>query len=123
MLMVEAIEAGYGDAHVLQGVDFDLGEGEALALLGRNGMGKTTTVRAMFGLLRLSAGRICSKEARLNGWPPLRHRAGRSRPRARGAAGFPDPHGRREPRRDGCGATGARTLDAQRGVRAVPTPR
>ena len=47
MLSVEAIEAGYGGAKVLRGVDFDLGEGEALALLGRNGMGKTTTVRAL----------------------------------------------------------------------------
>ena len=58
MLSVEAIEAGYGGAKVLQGVDFDLGEGEGLALLGRNGMGKTTTVRALFGLLPLRAGRI-----------------------------------------------------------------
>ena len=64
MLSVEAIEAGYSGARVLRGVDFDLGEGEALALLGRNGMGKTTTVRALFGLLPLRAGRICSKVAR-----------------------------------------------------------
>jgi branched-chain amino acid transport system ATP-binding protein len=70
MLSVEAIEAGYGGARVLQGVDFDLGEGEALALLGRNGMGKTTTVRALFGLLPLKAGRIVFKGRTLNGRPP-----------------------------------------------------
>jgi branched-chain amino acid transport system ATP-binding protein len=70
MLSVEAIEAGYGGARVLQGVDFDLGEGEALALLGRNGMGKTTTVRALFGLLPLKAGRIVFKGHALNGRPP-----------------------------------------------------
>jgi branched-chain amino acid transport system ATP-binding protein len=70
MLSVEAIEAGYGGARVLQGVDFDLGEGEALALIGRNGMGKTTTVRALFGLLPLKAGRILFEGRALNGRPP-----------------------------------------------------
>jgi branched-chain amino acid transport system ATP-binding protein len=70
MLSVEAIEAGYHGAKVLQGVDFDLDEGEAFALLGRNGMGKTTTVRALFGLLPLKAGRIVFEGAALNGRPP-----------------------------------------------------
>jgi branched-chain amino acid transport system ATP-binding protein len=70
MLSVEAIQAGYGGAKVLRGVDFDLGEGEALALLGRNGMGKTTTVRALFGLLPLKAGRISFEGRALNGRPP-----------------------------------------------------
>jgi branched-chain amino acid transport system ATP-binding protein len=70
MLSVEAIEAGYGGAKVLQGVDFDLGEGEALALVGRNGMGKTTTVRVLFGLLPLKGGRIVFEGAALNGRPP-----------------------------------------------------
>jgi branched-chain amino acid transport system ATP-binding protein len=70
MLSVEAIEAGYHGAKVLQGVDFDLDEGEAVALLGRNGMGKTTTVRALFGLLPLKAGRIVFEGSALNGRPP-----------------------------------------------------
>jgi branched-chain amino acid transport system ATP-binding protein len=70
MLSVEAIEAGYHSAKVLRGVDFDLDEGEALALLGRNGMGKTTTVRALFGLLPLIAGRIVFEGNTLNGQPP-----------------------------------------------------
>ena len=70
MLSVEAIEAGYGGAKVLHGVDFDLGEGEALALIGRNGMGKTTTVRALFGLLPLKGGRILFEGAPLDGLPP-----------------------------------------------------
>jgi branched-chain amino acid transport system ATP-binding protein len=69
-LSVEAIEAGYGGTRVLQGVDFDLGEGEALALIGRNGMGKTTTVRALFGLLPLKAGRIVFEGGTLSGRPP-----------------------------------------------------
>src|SRR3984885_12844411 len=70
MLSVEAIEAGYGGARMLQGVDFDLAEGEAVAVLGRNGMGKTTTVRALFGLLPLKAGRIVFDGASLGGRPP-----------------------------------------------------
>lgn len=70
MLSVEAIEAGYGGARVLRGVDFDLGGGEALALIGRNGMGKTTTVRALFGLLPLEAGRIVFEGGALSGRPP-----------------------------------------------------
>jgi branched-chain amino acid transport system ATP-binding protein len=70
MLSVEAIEAGYHSARVLRGVDFDLDDGQALALLGRNGMGKTTTVRALFGLLPLKAGRIVFEGAVLNGRPP-----------------------------------------------------
>ena len=70
LLSVEAIEAGYHGAKVLQGVDFDLDQGEALALLGRNGMGKTTTVRALFGLLPLKAGRIVFEGSALSGRPP-----------------------------------------------------
>jgi branched-chain amino acid transport system ATP-binding protein len=70
MLSVESIEAGYGGARVLRGVDLDLGEGEALALLGRNGMGKTTTVRALFGLLPLAAGRIVFEGGALSGRAP-----------------------------------------------------
>jgi branched-chain amino acid transport system ATP-binding protein len=70
MLSLEAIEARYGGAKVLRGVEFDLGEGEALALIGRNGMGKTTTVRALFGLLPLDAGRIVFQGRAINGRPP-----------------------------------------------------
>jgi branched-chain amino acid transport system ATP-binding protein len=70
MLRVEAIEAGYGDAKVLHGVDLDLDQGEALALIGRNGMGKTTTVRALFGLLPLMAGRIVFDGGDLARRPP-----------------------------------------------------
>jgi len=58
MLTVEAIEAGYADSVVLHSVAFEMADSQALALVGRNGMGKTTTVRALFGLLPLRAGRI-----------------------------------------------------------------
>ncbi|MCZ6764969.1 MAG: ABC transporter ATP-binding protein [Alphaproteobacteria bacterium] len=58
MLKIEALEAGYEDSQVLFGLDFEIGTGEVVTLLGRNGMGKTTTVRTIMGILRASAGRI-----------------------------------------------------------------
>src|SRR5580698_3203682 len=70
MLTVEAIEAGYGGSVVLRDVRFEIGNSQALALIGRNGMGKTTTVRALFGLLPLKAGRITFDGQTLSGTPP-----------------------------------------------------
>ena len=58
VLRVEGLQAHYGKIHVLQGVDITVGSGEAVALLGRNGVGKTTTLRATLGLMPRSAGRI-----------------------------------------------------------------
>ncbi len=51
MLRLDGVHAYYGDSHVLQGVDLVVGEGEVVALLGRNGMGKTTTISAIVGLV------------------------------------------------------------------------
>ena len=70
MLHLEAIEAGYGEAKVLYGVDLDVGAGEVVSLLGRNGMGKTTTIRCLFGLLPLMAGRMSFCGRDLSGQPP-----------------------------------------------------
>jgi branched-chain amino acid transport system ATP-binding protein len=70
MLTVEAIEAGYAGSVVLRDVRFEIGNSQALALIGRNGMGKTTTVRALFGLLPLKAGRITFDGQTLSGTPP-----------------------------------------------------
>lgn len=58
MLTLEEVTAGYGDITVLRGVSFAVGEGEAVALLGRNGMGKTTTLLAIMGLNSARGGRI-----------------------------------------------------------------
>ncbi len=58
LLALEAIETAYGPSQVLFGVDLEIAEGEAVALLGRNGMGKTTTVRSLMGLTPPRAGRI-----------------------------------------------------------------
>jgi branched-chain amino acid transport system ATP-binding protein len=58
MLQVERLTAGYGDSQVLFGVDLAIEAGQVITLLGRNGMGKTTTVRTLMGLLRARGGRI-----------------------------------------------------------------
>ncbi len=73
---MRGLEAGYGHAQVLFGVSFTLAPGETLALMGRNGMGKTTTVRAVMGLLPPWRGDIVFQGAALAGLPP--HRVARA---------------------------------------------
>ena len=58
MLEVESLEAAYGESQVLFGVSFGIRAGQVVTLLGRNGMGKTTTVRSIVGLLPARAGQI-----------------------------------------------------------------
>ena len=58
LLAISDLHAGYGASAVLFGVSLEIAAGEVLALLGRNGMGKTTTVRAIMGLLRPTRGTI-----------------------------------------------------------------
>ena len=58
--LIEArdIHAHYGESHVLRGVSLSLGTGESIGLLGRNGMGKTTLIRALLGLTPASGGNV-----------------------------------------------------------------
>ena len=71
MLSVEGLTGGYGaTARVLDGVDLSLGEGEVVALMGRNGMGKTTVVWALTGLLARRAGRAAFRGRDLLRLPP-----------------------------------------------------
>ncbi|TVQ29284.1 MAG: ABC transporter ATP-binding protein [Geminicoccaceae bacterium] len=72
MLRVQGLEAGYGAAQVLFGVDLAVGDGEVVSLMGRNGMGKTTTVRAVMGLVPPTAGRIEVQGQDLTAAPPFR---------------------------------------------------
>jgi len=58
LLRVESLRAGYGQAVVVQGVDFVVEEGRSLALLGRNGTGKTTLINTLVGVTRRHSGRI-----------------------------------------------------------------
>ena len=51
MLEVRDLHAFYGKSHILQGVDLSVGEGEIVSLLGRNGVGRSTTCKAIMGLV------------------------------------------------------------------------
>ncbi|MBI4958347.1 MAG: ABC transporter ATP-binding protein [Desulfovibrio sp.] len=68
LLEVSAIEAGYGQSQVLFGLDLTIGVGEMVSLLGRNGMGKTTTVRAIMGLTPPNGGTIRFLGEHIDGW-------------------------------------------------------
>jgi branched-chain amino acid transport system ATP-binding protein len=68
LLEVSGLQSGYGTLPVLFGVDLTIDPGEAVTLLGRNGMGKTTTVRCIVGLLQASAGTIRFEGERIDGW-------------------------------------------------------
>jgi branched-chain amino acid transport system ATP-binding protein len=58
MLQVERLEAGYGSGKVLFGIDFSVPKGEVTAVIGRNGVGKTTTLKGILGLLPVRTGQI-----------------------------------------------------------------
>jgi branched-chain amino acid transport system ATP-binding protein len=72
MLTVADLHVGYGDTPVLFGIDFSVAAGEVVTLLGRNGMGKTTTVLSLMGILRPTRGVISFLDQRLDGLPPFR---------------------------------------------------
>jgi len=69
LLAARGIAAGYGASQVLFGIDLDVPEGAVVTLLGRNGMGKTTTLRALFGRLPLRAGSVHFAGERIDGRP------------------------------------------------------
>jgi len=58
LLQVANLHAWYGESHVLHGVDMTVGEGETITILGRNGVGKTTTLRTIMGIIRERKGEI-----------------------------------------------------------------
>jgi branched-chain amino acid transport system ATP-binding protein len=72
LLEVNDLEVAYGPSQVLFGVDLAMAEGEAATLLGRNGMGKTTTLRAICGLQAVKTGSIRFAGERIDGWRPDR---------------------------------------------------
>ena len=72
MLEVRNLQAGYGAAQVLFDISLDVGGGEVVTLLGRNGMGKTTTIKSIMGLLRPRGGDVRFEGAAVTGLPPFR---------------------------------------------------
>jgi branched-chain amino acid transport system ATP-binding protein len=76
LLAIEDLHSAYGLSRVLFGISLDVAAGECVCLLGRNGVGKTTTIRSVMGLLRPTSGRISWKETDIAGWAP--HRVARA---------------------------------------------
>ena len=72
LLDVAGVHAGYGASEVLFGVDLTVARGEIVGVLGRNGMGKTTLVRTVMGLVRPSAGTIAFAGRAIGGLAPNR---------------------------------------------------
>jgi branched-chain amino acid transport system ATP-binding protein len=72
MLEVRALETAYGASQVLFGVDLGVGAGEVVTLLGRNGMGKTTTVRSIMGIVPPRRGEVLFEKKTITGSPSYR---------------------------------------------------
>ncbi len=69
MLSIRGLDAFYGDAQALDGVVLDVPEGEIVAIVGANGAGKTSLIRAIAGMLRPKRGRILFRGTDIAGWP------------------------------------------------------
>ncbi len=69
LLSVKDLEAWYGESHVLHGVTFDVQPGEVVTLLGRNGVGKTTTLKAIMGIIEQRTGSVRFEGKELIGLP------------------------------------------------------
>ncbi len=72
MLEVSGLAAGYGESQVLFGISFEVRRGEVVTLLGRNGMGKTTTISAIMGIVPPRAGEILFEGKAIQGLPSYR---------------------------------------------------
>ena len=72
LLQVHGLRAGYGAGEVLSDMNLEIARGEFATLLGRNGMGKTTTVRAIMGLTRAHGGEVWFDGRRIERWTPDR---------------------------------------------------
>ena len=76
MLTLVGLNTHYGASHILHGVDLDLRKGRIAAVLGRNGVGKTTTVKTIMGLVPSSSGSVILDGTPITRWPP--HRVARA---------------------------------------------
>jgi branched-chain amino acid transport system ATP-binding protein len=72
LLEVEGLNTYYGDSHVLQDMSLTVDQGELVALLGRNGMGKSTTLKSIMGLVKPRSGTVIYKSEDVMGYPPYK---------------------------------------------------
>ncbi len=72
MLNIRDLNTHYGASHILQGVDLDVPDGRIIAILGRNGVGKSTTMRTIMGLVKPSGGSVTLDGIDIAGWQPHR---------------------------------------------------
>jgi branched-chain amino acid transport system ATP-binding protein len=72
VLEVHDLNTYYGTSHVLQGISLTVHKGEMAALLGRNGMGKSTTLKSIMGLVKPKSGSVIFQEKDITGYPPYK---------------------------------------------------
>ena len=72
LLEVKDLNTYYGDSHALQNMSLAVDKGEIVALLGRNGMGKSTTLKSIMGLLKPKSGSVIFQERQITGFPPYK---------------------------------------------------
>ena len=72
MLALHDVHTYYGKSHVLHGVSIEVGPGEVVGLLGRNGVGKSTTLKTIMGIVRPAQGRVVFEDHDVGGMPPYR---------------------------------------------------
>ncbi len=72
LLEVHDLNTYYGTSHVLQGISLTVAQGEMIALLGRNGMGKSTTLKSIMGLVKPNSGSVIFQEKDITGYPPYK---------------------------------------------------
>jgi ABC-type branched-subunit amino acid transport system ATPase component len=71
-LSVESLTVGYGSGEIVHDITFDIASGESLCLMGRNGVGKSTLLKGIVGLLRPRQGKILLDNCEITGWSPHR---------------------------------------------------
>ena len=72
LLAFDAVEAGYGHAQILHGISFSIGKGDAVAVLGRNGVGKSTLLLTIMGYTQVGRGRVVWRGEDITAWQPHR---------------------------------------------------
>ena len=72
MLEINKMETFYGQSQVLFGIDLKINKGEVVTLIGRNGMGKTTTINSIMGLVKIKSGEIIFDGNHVHKWPPYK---------------------------------------------------